>query len=372
MKQQIILMAVYNKIQCDARVIRAATALNKAGFVVRVISCNSDPNFTDQNFESIIYSSAKRGFPLFWRFCYFVFTFALREHKKVDLLYMHDYQLVFVGRIIAFFTGRKWIYDAHELLLQRKKHCCSKREKFFQFLERISISSADLVIAANTERERIIRRIFRLKNTVSVANIAPIFVPDFKVLDKKDILLYQGVLSEERDLTGYISALKKMPPHVMLKVIGGGPRLEYYRNLVENDELLKGRIIFTGQIPYVQLVQESQECKIGIISYLLDDLNNYYCSPNKLFEYIQMGIPVLVSPQPFLKKVVRKYRIGAVLPPSFSEQELVKSVLDILEHYNSFRAGMNTFLADYSHEREMAKLRNAVKELVVPNEKDCQ
>lgn len=167
-----ILMLVYNTIQNDARVIRAAEALFKDGHEITVISCNSDKNYNNYAFSSIVYTSRGNGpksLINFWGYC---IKFIFSNHEKFDILYCHDYFMPIIGRICNIIFKKIWVYDAHELLIQKKTHSWSSREKLFFWLEKKSIKNANLVVAANDERLRIINSIYKLKNSISVGNIA--------------------------------------------------------------------------------------------------------------------------------------------------------------------------------------------------------
>lgn len=358
--QRTVLMCVYNKIQCDARVQRAAETVHAMGFHVILLSCNSNSSYTNESFESIVFSSNALGYRLFFRFNYFVFLYCLANRKRIDILYMHDYLMEFMGLILSSLLRKKWICDCHELLLQKKDYHENIRENSFRLLERISIRSAALVIAANRERERIIRYVYKLKNTTYVGNVAPIFIKDYEELKKKDQLLFQGFLSQERDLSSFFSSLRRLPDSFTFKIIGGGPLLESYRKQVAQDPMISSRVIFTGNLSYSQLLKESQECKIGVIVYPLDDRNCYYCSPNKLFEYIQMGIPILASPQPFLKKVVNEYHLGIIINNLSDAKEICDAILKIRTNYSFYRSEMKRFLKDYSSEKESSRMRHAI------------
>lgn len=355
-------MVVYNQIQHDARVIRAAECISKTGENICVLSCNSDPNYSNPLFTSVSLSSSLKGPLLLIRFWLFVFCFCVKNKLNIKLLYMHDYFMPYIGKILSFFLHKKWIYDAHELLLQNKKNRMGLRALFFLYNERFSIRNASLVIAANDERARIIKYVYKLRNVISVCNIAP-YNNDYTLDEetkREDYIVYQGVLSEERQISTYIKMLCHLPDYVKLKLIGGGPDSQYYNTLV-NDLHLENRVKFTGRIPYARLIEESRGCKIGIVSYLMDDLNNYYCSPNKLFEYIQYGIPVIVSPQPFLKAVVSKFSIGEVWDiRKDSMASFVEKVMKILNNRSAYQSGMNSFNAIYTCENEMKKMEKAV------------
>lgn len=360
-----ILMAVYNAIEVDARVIRAAETLAMNSFKVTVISCNSNKNYSNNLFENIIYTSKRNGPSLLIGFWYYVINYCLRNKRNIDCFYMHDYFMPYIGKLVKLTTRKPFIYDAHELLFQKKRKGYSLREKFFLLLEKVSIHDADLVISANNERLKIIRRIYRLKNVISVGNISKRKEVTIVPIQERDkLIVYQGILSEERNISLYIRVLKLLPEDIKLKLIGNGPDLLYYKKLVE-ELCLKDRVIFTGKIPYNQLLEESAKCRIGIVNYLMDDLNNYYCSPNKLFEYIQANIPVICSPQPFLIDSVKKYHIGEIWDWRMKDiYQLSDIILKMMSQSTSYCTLMEKFNHDNNHENEMGKLSYYVKKLL--------
>lgn len=356
-------MIVYNSIQNDARVIRAAEALSKDNKEITVISCNSDKQYENLYFKSIVYHSSKKG-PLllisFWRYILF---YLIRHKNEFDILYLHDYFLPIIGKIYSIFSKKKWVYDAHELLIQRKSFKLGKRDKVFQYLEKLSINKADLVIAANEERCRIVKSIYKLHNCISVTNISDINISLYSnSTEPKNIIVYQGILNSERRVDLFIKVLKFLPPYVLLKLIGGGD-IEYYRNMAKQLGV-EERVIFTGRLPYAELMKETIECKIGFVTYRMDDLNNIYCSPNKLYEYIQAGLPIIVTPQPFLVDVVKKYGIGEVWDNRDENiKNLAEKIEKIINYYTDYKKKMSIFNTDYNNANEMQKLVAAINNL---------
>jgi glycosyltransferase involved in cell wall biosynthesis len=363
---QFILMVVYNAIQYDARVIRAAETISSLGEKVVVISCNSDESYLSNHFKSISFNSKLKGGLLLFSFWYFVVKYSINNRNNIKLLYLHDYYLVCIGRFLNVILNIKWIYDAHELLIERKGAKSNWRKLFFIFLEKYCINHADLVIAANRERERIIKSVYKLKNTINVLNISP-NIKHNQVkndLNKEDYIVYQGYLSKDRDLEDYILLLTKLPINIKLKIIGGGPDLEYYKKMVSELNLTH-RVKFSGLIPYSRLIEESRSCKIGIVSYSLNGLNNYYCSPNKLYEYAQLNMPMIFSPQPFLSKIAQKYGIGEVISKEMAIDKKVELVKLLFENITFYQTNMVKFLSDFTYENEMNKLKKSVAGLLV-------
>jgi glycosyltransferase involved in cell wall biosynthesis len=364
-KEKYILMAVYNPIQYDARVIRAAEALNKMGESIVVISSNSNPGYSNRHFKSLIFKSDLKGLFGLFLFWLHIFKFSLANLNSIKLLYIHDYNLVYLGRLISSLCNFKWVYDAHELVMESSKVRQSIKEKVFFLMEKWSIKKADLVITANEERKRIIKSVYKVKNIISVLNISKLNYTIETGSKKNNIIVYQGYISETRQVSNFIRMLSYLPNDVKLKLIGDGPDLRKCQKLVR-DENLECRVKFTGMVPYSKLLAENEESKVGIVVYKLQGINNYYCSPNKIFEYAQLGIPMLLSSQPFLKKVNAKYKIGEIICPDDTNEDMARKILKLLSNLESYKINMERFLEDYSFEKEMNKLTTSVKVLISP------
>ncbi len=362
---QFVLMVVFNAIQYDARVIRTAEVIDKTGIKVIVISNNSDPSYKNNHFTSISHKTNKKGWRALLSFWFFVFFFTIRNKNAIRLLYLHDYFMCSLGVLLSTITGSKWVYDAHELLIERKDTELSFRRLFFLSLEKINIKQADLVIAANNERERIMRFVYRLKNTANVLNISTNIIHNQSenITTKENYIVYQGYLSKDREIEDYILLLINLPNNIKLKIIGGGPDLDYFKHLVVKLNL-EDRVFFTGKIPYSQLIEENMNCKVGIVSYSLNGLNNYYCSPNKLYEYAQLKIPMIFSSQPFLINIANKYRIGEVISRKMSEKEKANLIIKLFDNLNFYQENISSFLSDYTHDHEMHKLKESIRNLM--------
>ncbi len=328
----IVLMIVYNQIQYDARVIRAAETIANLGVKVKVISCNSDFQYKNEKFESVVFvSRAKHQGRLvhFWWQC---LRYILKHRKNILLLYVHDYYMPLIGGLYYIFTKRKWVYDAHELIFYHKNDKVSCRNKFFLYLEKMFVKSASLVVTANEERRKLMSYVYKLKKTIYILNVASVKRDNIDQSSKRNVIVYQGYLSSERGVDFFINNHLQVDEKYTLKLIGGGPQLERYKARV-NKLKLENRVVFTGLLNQKRLYEESQDSKIGIITYPLNDLNNYYCSPNKIFEYAKMKIPMIVTKQPFLMALIRKYHMGEVLDMEKGESEYKKIIDKIDSNY---------------------------------------
>lgn len=359
MAKKKILMVVNTQIQKDARVLRAAKALNS--YDIDLLSMNGDVNYQNDDFVSLIYENHKlKGFFLNVAFWIYSIRFCLKNRNKYTLFYFHDYPIVVAGRIASLLCKKKWVYDAHELLLNHKG-VNSYRRNFFLFLEKISIRHANLVVAANDERERIIKFVYKLQNTINVKNIVDLKIELPK--SRQPYIVFQGAVVADRDLHPFIDALPLLDKEIHLKIVGGGDCLAHYQNYVK-EKSLEARVDFTGGLPYIELMKQSVCAKVGIIVYKMNGLNYIYCEPNKIYEYAQARLPILVSPQPKLKYLVEKYHMGEVLEYPLNVYDVATKIKRIWEDYDSYLVGIEKFVNDYTFENEKQKLCKAVARLI--------
>ena len=96
-----------------------------------------------------------------------------------------------------------------------------------------------------------------------------------------------------------------------------------------DDPLLADRYLnirFVPPAPRDELEQWTQGASIGVIPYENDGLNHWFCSPNKLWEYPNAGVPILACSFPELHKIVIGEGVGWVLPPDPKAADIARSV----------------------------------------------
>jgi len=362
--ESLVFMVLYGPIETDARVLKSIYVLNEMNIPNVLFSCNSNTNFCSPSSKHINFIYHMKGPLCLLRFHYDVVKSLFKYRNNVKFFYIHDYLNVFLCPIIRLFSRKRILYDAHELMLYHKRDCITIREKFFYFLEKISIHKASIVVAANEEREKLMRRHYKLKTTTSVMNISIPREGNLSCSKKGKIIVYQGTLMESRNLSFFIKSHLLLDNDVKLKIIGGGPDIEYYKKLV-SEYKLEDRVMITGRLSNEQMMKESAECMIGIISYPFTDLNNIYCSPNKIFEYASLRMPIISTSQPFLRECVTKYHIGECIEINAKPQEYASKVNEIFNNYSSYCLNFCDFLDAFSYDKETNKLKRAIGDIMI-------
>ena len=365
-----VLMPVYNEIDFDGRVQRAAQAIGR-DCDVTVLSLDSGRGFTAPGFRSRVVRLPElkrfRGLMHLWflaRLC------ALAVRLRPALVHAHDFHMALPGWIAARLSGARVIYDAHELYIPEPPQPMSRHARFWYRLERWVIGRVDLVVAANPERAQVMREHFGLATTpLVVRNVSPL--PE-RLLDDAALLgtypqlapgsagsirlVYQGDLNLQRGLGYFVDAMPRLDERFQLVVVGGGVDLEPIRARVEAQGL-GGRVVFLGRVPRTHLPDILRVCDIGIITYAETGLNNLLCAPNKLYDYPQAGLPMVGRPNPVLDRVFAEHGVGAT---ALDVREAVLAVAGDLEGY---RARLDAFVRSHTWDVEAARLREGYARL---------
>lgn len=125
------------------------------------------------------------------------------------------------------------------------------------------------------------------------------------------LLLYQGMLHPYRGLEELVLALSYAPGW-KLWIVGDGPIRTYLEKLVRQQKV-EDQVRFLGLVPFEAVVGYTQQATLGVSAELPHALNHRYALPNKAFDYIQQGIPLLVGEAPLLQALVRRYGCGFIV-----------------------------------------------------------
>jgi glycosyltransferase involved in cell wall biosynthesis len=127
-------------------------------------------------------------------------------------------------------------------------------------------------------------------------------------------LVYCGRYEASRGLPELIEAMQYLPESYELHLQGYGS-LEFALKEQAKKLGLEHRIHFRSPVKKEQIVESLKFADVGVIAYQPVNLNNLYCTPNKLFEYIAAGLAIVASDVPELRKIVEKYHLGYLFNP---------------------------------------------------------
>jgi glycosyltransferase involved in cell wall biosynthesis len=138
-----------------------------------------------------------------------------------------------------------------------------------------------------------------------------LFRKNLPIAGDQKILLYQGWLAKYRGLVPLVQAMPLVAPSIHLVFMGYGTERDDLRALARALGVAD-RVHFPEAVSHEELLYWSASADVGIIPYQPVDLNTYYSSPNKIYEYIQAGLVILSNDLPYCRRVVEGGDFGLV------------------------------------------------------------
>jgi glycosyltransferase involved in cell wall biosynthesis len=301
-------------------------------------------------------------------------TKSLRLKPKV--IHAHDLPALPAAYITGKLRRAKVVYDAHELYTETGGY--SRITIFFwRALERFLLKRVDLTITVNESRAQIMYQEYHAPRVPVVIMNLPEFKNNLKTSKRfrekcfesglnKDcsfIVLYQGNIGAGRDLDFVIKSVEKWPSAVGLVLMG---EAEEWLKKLPKQLNLENRVIFYPKVAMTDLISLASQADMGLVTYATDTRNNYYCAPNKLFEYAAAGIPILGVDLPEIKKYITKYDCGLLFKPRDynSIAKAVELAVNSLDLRQKFRQGAKKMISELNWETEKDKLLKLYAELL--------
>ena len=151
----------------------------------------------------------------------------------------------------------------------------------------------------------------------------------------------------------------------LLLIIGGGDVISDLKKQSENLNLTS-KIRFIPRIPVEELYQYTRNADLGITIDKDTNLNYRYSLPNKLFDYIHAGIPVLTSPLVEIEKIIHKYNIGNTIE-NHDPKHIAEKIRDSLadeKQINRWRENTKFAARELCWEKESKKLKEVYQQYV--------
>jgi len=251
---------------------------------------------------------------------------ALSTHP--DVIHANDLDTLAVSWAAARLCGARLVYDSHELWLGSARYLreTGAAGRFRDRLtERLLIGAADAVIAVTRGRGEIMKTMYpRMKGPWIVENCphptaetAPtgILRGMLGIGDDTVLVLYQGIIAWERGLEQLLDAAPLLR--------GTGVRIALVGHDVTGGALparaaspeLRGLLDLLPPVPSEKLPELTADADAGLILFRNTCLNHYYSLPNKLYEYMMAGVPIIASDLPEIARVIREYDIGRLVDP---------------------------------------------------------
>jgi Glycosyltransferase len=310
-----VVILVTNDIETDQRVARMAGSISSMGYAVTIVGRKlpSSKKKLDLIYSTFRFRLPINHGPLFY-LSYNVWAFFFLLFRRFSVIVACDTDTLIAGRTIRLLKPSWLVFDAHELFTEMPELVDGKHRFArwtWKLVENACISGCDLALTVSEsialEYEKRYGKTFIVLRNLPYSRAIPA-VPN---KHKRPLIIYQGAINLGRGLELLCESMKLIP-EADLWIAGTGDLERSIKELAA-PLIAKGQVRFLGRVVPDVLYTITTEAMVGVS--LEEDLGlSYrYALPNKLFDYIAAGIPVLVSNLPEMKKMVDDYGVGLVL-----------------------------------------------------------
>jgi glycosyltransferase involved in cell wall biosynthesis len=316
----------------DNRAHKVAASLHKMGFEpVLVGRLLPESHVVERDYPTHRMKLLFRKGPMFY-LEYNIRLFFYLLKSEIEVFVSNDLDTLPANYLASRVKRKPLVYDSHEYFTEVPELIGRPVVKaIWTWLEKLLVPQVDAAYTVCDSIAEVYRELYKVdfkvvRNLPVCSKFEQIKHPE-KAPDQPKVILYQGALNLGR---GVGAAIRSMPylDGTELWLAGDGDQTTELKELVVEMEL-ESKVKFLGRLPLHQLHEVTCQADLGIS--LEEDLGlNYrFALPNKLFDYIQAGVPVLVANLPEMRYIVEHYQIGAIAETHQRKElaELMKTVL---------------------------------------------
>ena len=329
-----ILFLRSNAVKPDPRVEKEISALKSANYDITVFawdrSCSGKNHKSELEIDEYTVpierckiASSFGGSPISMaipliRFQFKIMKYLIKNRKNYDTIHACDFDTGFTALIFAKLFRKKLVYDIFDFYVDAFA-VPNFLKGIIRFLDHIIINNANVVIICTEQRKQQIAKA-KPKNLKVIYNTPPIInaiESTFELSKEKIKVVYIGILSESRLIIEMAQAISTMPDFE-LHVAGFGLLESKLISFVNSSD----NIFFYNSLPYEKTLELESACDIMTAIYDPNIANHKYAAPNKFYEALMLGKPVIVCENTSIDKVVNKYEIGAVIDYNIDQFKL--------------------------------------------------
>lgn len=364
MSKRHITVLVSNDLEFDQRVRKVCATLNALDFEITLVGrlLTTSRNF-ERPYELRRFRLRFSKGALFYAHLNLRLFFYLL-FKKTDIILANDLDTLLPAFLVARLRGKELVYDSHEYFTEAEGLTGRKFQKavweriegwIFPKLKSVytvNESIANIYRSKYRVNVRVVRNIPEIKGFDAIQNRADIRLPS----DKFIMILQGAYIDPDR---GALEALQSLEflDNVLLLIIGSGREMPRLKEMA-TQPIYRDKVMILDKMPFAELMQYTMNADLGLTLDKPIHLNYKYSLPNKLFDYIHAGIPVLASDLPELNRIITKYKVGFLIEKTTPEQ-IASKVKEVMNSQSLIDAKAACTLAknelNWQHEEKVLK-----------------
>ena len=357
-----VVLSVTNDLYTDPRVDKVCNFLTRQGFDVTLVgrrygdSASLAPRAYQTHRMRLLF---RKGGLFYAEYNIRLFFYLLFHH--FDLFVANDLDTLLPNFLVSKLKRKRIVYDSHEyfcgeLSIADKpfvKHVWLSIEKFcFPKLKDVITVSQSIVEQYEKEygiRPHLVRNIPPKATPPVTESRVSLNLPE----DKAIIILQGNGLNEGRGGEELVEAMPWVDEKAVLLIVGNGTVIPQLKERVKQLQL-EDRVTFVPRVTPEKLFNYTYLSDIGIALDRDLSLNLRFSLPNKLFEYIKAGTPIVASNLIERARIIRQYGVGMIVE-DFQPQsvaEVINRLLNDKQVYEEMKANCRVAADELCWENE--------------------
>jgi glycosyltransferase involved in cell wall biosynthesis len=332
-----VIVSVTNDLYTDQRVHKVCSFLHDNGYDVLLVGRRlpnskalADRQYSTHRMKLIF----KKG-ALFYAF-FNLRLFLFLMFKRSDVLLSNDLDTLLANRIASKLKRNKLVYDSHELFTEVPELTSRpKVRKVWLSIERRIFPKLKHVYTVNESIAKIYEERYGV-NVGVVRNVSRKWEPknikskeELSIPEDKNMIILQGSgINVDRGGEEAVESMQWVS-NAILYIVGGGDVISQLKEMVVTNSL-SDKVIFIDSIPYDEMMNYTYHADLGLTLDKDTNPNYRFSLPNKVFDYIHTGTPVLSSDLVEIRRVIEKHNVGVILK-EYSSKSIAQHINDIFE-----------------------------------------
>lgn len=363
-----VLVSAFSSLATDQRIEKICATLLSAGYEVELIGNDWKNKLPVQrNYPVTVIPlksrSLKTGYP---EFNLKLYRCLAKKISAETILYCNDLDALAANYAAAQKYGVPLVYDSHEIFTEMPSLQGRFTQKVWRLLEKTLLPKLRYVITASDGYANWFEQRYGIARPVVLRNFPRQsfqFVPEGTAPQKR--IVYQGALNPSRGLEPLITAMK-MLPKAELEIYGDGPlKNKLQQHILE--EKVGDKVKLMGRVVPADLRERTKLADVGVSLEQNQGLSYYFSLPNKISDYIQAGVPVVVSDFPEMSRLVQTYGVGEVCHSGDVENVVAALKKVLYKGKNAYRHPLEMAARELCWEREEGALLDLMNRVVAEN-----
>lgn len=348
----------------DSAVFKLAKTLSENGHTVTLLVWDRQNNLKDENNEYNIHKFSltapyDKWIALFYLPLWWIYELYFLLLHRADVIHACDFDTLMPSIISKVIKRSKLFYTIYDFYADNIPQLPEFVRKTIAYLEKKGINYSDILFLVDESRyeqvkEAKINKIFYIYNSP----------PDYKYIpsvtkNENFTLFYAGLLDESRGLKYVIESVKELK-FIRLIIAGEG---NYSQEIITAANINKN-IEYLGWIRHKEVLKMSHQADVLFAFYDPSIPNNRYASPNKLFESMMCGKPIIINSETSASKLVQNEKCGIIVDYG-NIQHIKKALITIYQNPDLReklgKNGRNAYETKYSWKIMVKRLIDAYR-----------